>query len=150
MQGADLSVTDERGQSVRVENYTGGLGLQLLHLPDWHRWEDAQATPPQLPSPWLAQMAQPLTAAGYSVHEQQLIASAWEQHLTRHAHFGPPDRVLFSHDGGSIAALHGHALSEMQISDALAAEDVPTGHDHHGEQTNANEFLTPAAQRRLA
>ena len=32
MQGNDLSVTDERGQSVRVENYTGGLGLHLPHL----------------------------------------------------------------------------------------------------------------------
>jgi GH24 family phage-related lysozyme (muramidase) len=149
MQGTELSVTDERGQSVRVENYTGGLGLHLPHLEARGR-EGAQAIPPQPPSPWLAQLAQPLTTAGYSPIEQQRIASAWEQHLTRHAHFGAPDRLLFSHDGESIAALHGHALSEMQIRDALAIQGEPTRQMHHPEQSNADEFTHPPATRRLA
>ncbi|MDR7148119.1 GH24 family phage-related lysozyme (muramidase) [Hydrogenophaga palleronii] len=150
MQDGELSVTDERGQSVRVENYTGGLGLHLPLLMEPRGREDAQAAPAQPPSPWLAQMAQPLSAAGYSLHEQQRIASAWEQHLARHAHLGASDQVLFSHDGESIAALHGHVLSEMQIRDALAVQDAPIRQTHHGEQTNINEFVNPPAQRRLA
>ena len=150
MQGGDLSVTDERGQSVRIEAYSGGLGLHLPHLANLRGWEDAQATPPQSSSPWLAQMAQPLTAAGYSAAEQHRIAGAWEHHLARHAHFGAPDRVLFSHDGESIAALHGHALSEMQIRDALMVPGDPMRQTHHDEQTNANDFVVPPTQRRMA
>jgi len=150
MHGNALSVTDGRGQSVRIEDYSGGLGLHLPHLANQRGWEDAQATPPQAPSPWLAQMAQPLTAAGYSPDEQHRIASAWEHHLERHAHFGAPDRLLFSHDGESIAALHGHALSEMQIRDALTMQDAPAHQAHHHTQTNTNDFVDLPVQRRMA
>jgi GH24 family phage-related lysozyme (muramidase) len=150
MQGNDLSVTDERGQSVRIENYTGGLGLHLPHLANQHGWEDAQATRQQAPSPWLAQLAQPLTEAGYSPDVQQRIASAWEHHLARHAHFGAPDRLLFSRDGESIAALHGHALSEMQIRDALAAQGEPVERATQILQTPSHEWSEPHRQRRMA
>ncbi|MBA4265297.1 MAG: hypothetical protein C0453_09460 [Comamonadaceae bacterium] len=150
MQGADLAVTDERGQTVRIENYNGGLGLNLPHLADTHGWDDAQATARQRPSPWLPQLTQPLTEAGYSPDEQHRIAHAWQHHLARHAHFGAPDRLLFSHDGESIAALHGHALSEMQIRDALAAQDVPAHQATHAMPSNANDFIDAPAHRRMA
>jgi len=150
MDGGDLAVTDERGQSVRIENYNGGLGLNLPHLGAAHGWEDARATSLQRPSPWLPQLTQPLTEAGYSPDEQHRIAIAWEQHLARHAHFGAPDRLLFSHDGESIAALHGHALSEMQIRDALAQQNATSLQAAHATPSNANEFIDTPAHRRMA
>ncbi|HEX5737557.1 MAG TPA: hypothetical protein VFY22_03540 [Hydrogenophaga sp.] len=150
MQGGDLSVTDEFGQSVRIENYTGGLGLRLQQPPFQRGWEDARATPTQPPSPWMAQMAEPLTAAGYAPHEQHRIARAWEHHLARHAHFGPADRLFFSHDGQSIAALHGHALSEMQIRDALTAQDAPALEASHAAQMPVSDLVDAPARRRLA
>ncbi len=150
MQGDDLSITDERGQSVRIENYTGGLGLHLPHLATTHGWEDAQATALQAPSTWLAQLTQPLSEAGYLPHEHQRIARAWEHHLAQHAHLGAPDRLLFSHDGESIAALHGHALSEMQIRNALVAPDAPTHESPQAIQPHTTGFIDSPALRRMA
>ena len=123
-----LTVTDQHsGQSIRIEDYRGGLGIDLAPAhPDMDRNGAAAPTGARQAAADLPPWLQPrLLAAGHDPAAQQHIAQAWDRHLQRHIHLGPPERVLLSRDGQTLAGLHGAILSEMHIPTALA-QGIPT------------------------
>jgi GH24 family phage-related lysozyme (muramidase) len=120
-----LSIQNAQGESITVENYSGGLGIDLALQ------RQAEVEPVALPrSPEQQRQAEQLRgelgpslqAAGYSAEDQQAIETRWLDHLSRHQRLGDPDRLMLSRDGAVIGALHGAVMSEMNIPAALEAE----------------------------
>lgn len=96
---------------------TIGDGPTALTLP-MHR--QPQAVDERAAAPLTIELEAPLRAAGHSAVARQQIGLAWQDHLQRHGHLGPADRVLLSRDGQTLAGLHGPLLSEMHIPTALS------------------------------
>lgn len=142
-----LSVSDERGRSIRIEDYNGGLGIDLPPARTGTDHADAATRTPDAMAGWQAslppQLAPQLLAAGHDEPMQQRIAQAWGAHLQRHAHLGPADQVLLSRDGQTLAGLHGAVMSEMHIPNGLLAQNDTT-------PMQAPGIHMPAPERRIA
>ena len=105
------------GQAKGDWNVTIGDGPNALTLP---MNRQTPAVNERAAAPLLPELEAPLQAAGHDGATRQQIGLAWQDHLQRHAHLGPADRVLLSRDGQTLAGLHGPLMSEMHIPTALS------------------------------
>ena len=125
LNASTLSIRNAQGEAITIENYSGGLGIDLalqrqpaLEPATVPLSPDQQRQAEQLRS----QLGPSLQAAGYSAEDQQAIETRWLDHLSRNQRLGDPERLMLSRDGTVIGALHGAVMTEMNIPAALEAE----------------------------
>ena len=125
LSGSTLSVRNAQGEAITIENYSGGLGIDLALQ---RQPAAAPAVAPLSPvqqgqvEQLRNQLGAALQAAGYSAEDQRGIETRWLEHLSRHQRLGDPERLMLSRDGTVVGALHGAVMTEMNIPAALEAE----------------------------